>query len=78
MRVLEPGIVQAGAHWIVEERFDEEASIPRINHCMYLQFDPVYANRMLHMTGLGEWWQEQASAKLTARDEHWTSRLKEE
>lgn len=78
MRVLEPGTVQPGDPWIVEQRFDEEASIHRINQCMYLNFDASYANRMLHMTGIGDWWRKQAAEKLAAREEHWTSRLKEE
>lgn len=78
LRVLEPGTVQSGDPWIVEQHFDEEASIPRINHCMYLNFDSTYANRIVHMTGIGDWWREQAAEKLAAREEHWTSRLKNE
>ena len=78
LRVLEPGTVEAGDEWILEQRFDEQASIPKINHCMYLAFDAAYAQRMLHMTGLGDWWREQAAEKLAMRETHWTSQLKEE
>ena len=78
LRVLEPGTLQADDPWRLEERFDEEASIPRINHCMYLRFDPAYAARLQHMVGLGDWWREQAAQKLAAREQHWTSRLQEQ
>ena len=78
LRVLEPGTLCAGDKWVIEERFDEEASVSKINHCMYLTFDAAYAERMLHMTGLGDWWRKQAADKLSLRERHWTSRLKEE
>lgn len=78
MRVLEPGTMRAGDPWTVEERFNEDASIPRINRCMYLDFDPAYANRMLKMAGIGDGWRQQAAEKLAVREEHWTSRLKDE
>ena len=77
MRVLEPGALQAGDAWVLEERFDPEASVSRMSECMYLKFDPDYARRMLQMTGLGVWWREQAAEKLRMRDQHWTSRLRE-
>ena len=78
LRVLEPGKVQAGDEWLVEQRFDEQAAIPKINHCMYLTFDAGYAERMLHMKGLGDWWRKQAAEKLAVRETHWTSRLGED
>ena len=78
LRVLQPGTVRPGDPWIVEERFDEDAAISRINRCMYLDFDSTYAERILHMTGVGEWWRQQAAEKLAAGEQHWTSRLKEE
>jgi len=78
LRVLEAGVVQAGDAWVVEERFDAEASIPKINRCMYLDFDATYAKRMLEMRGLGEWWKTQAGEKLIARGEHWTEMMKDE
>lgn len=78
MRVLEAGSVSPGDPWIVEQRFDDEASIPRINNCMYLKFDGTYAERILRMPGVGTWWREQAAEKLVARDEHWSSGLKDQ
>ena len=78
MRVLEPGILKPGDEWIVEQCFDQKASISKINACMYLKFDAAYAERMLHMKGLGEWWREQATEKLSLKERHWTSRFIEE
>ena len=76
MRVLHPGTLQAGDPWQLEERWNEDAAIPAINRCMYLNFDPDYAQRMLEMRALGAWWKQQAAQKLAARDQHWTSSLR--
>ena len=73
MRLLQPGILQAGDAWELEQRLNQDASIPSINRCMYLQFDPVYANRIIGMSGIGEWWAQQAAERLAARDKHWTA-----
>ena len=78
LRVLEPGTLQSTDPWLLQQRFDEEASIPKINDCMFLHFNPTYAARMQHMVGLGDWWREQASKKFAAPDQHWTSRLQQE
>ena len=77
MRVLQPGTVQAGDAWTVEDRPGGTTSIPAINRCMYLSFDAALATRMLDMAGLGRWWREQAAEKLAAGEQHWTSRLGE-
>ena len=45
MAVREPGIVQPGDPWHVEERFNPEGTIPAINRCLYLDFDPVFAHK---------------------------------
>ncbi len=76
LRVLEPGIVQAGDVWFLEKRMNETGSIPTINRCMYLEFDPSYAQSMLDMPGLEAWWRDQARQKLANREKHWTSTLK--
>ncbi len=75
MRVLEPGILHSGAPWRLEQRLNEDASITGINRCMYLNFDPAYAQRMQTMHALGGWWREQAAAKLKKGDKHWTATL---
>ena len=75
MRVLQPGMLHAGDPWKLEQRLNQGASIPSINHCIYLDFDPVYANRMIGMAGIGEWWRQQAAERLTVRDKHWTASM---
>lgn len=49
LRVLEPGTVQAGDAWQLEERLNPDASIPAINRYMYLFFVPSFAQRMTQM-----------------------------
>jgi len=78
LRVLEPGMVQAGDTWSLKQRFNEMGSIPAINRCMYLDFDPKYARIMLQMQGLEAWWKEQARQKLENQKKHWTSFLKDD
>ena len=76
LRVLEPGTVQAGDAWSLEHRLNHTGSIPAINRCMYLEFDPIFAQSMLEMPGLETWWQDQAREKLQAGNQHWTSSMK--
>jgi MOSC domain-containing protein YiiM len=76
LRVLEPGTLQAGDQWIIEERVNPEGSIPAINRCMYLRFDACYAHRLLAMRGLESWWKDQARQKIEDQTGHWTSTMK--
>ena len=76
LRVLEPGALQAGDPWIIEERVNHDGSIPAINRCMYLEFDEGYARRILEMSGLEAWWKDQARQKLGGPTQHWTSSMK--
>lgn len=71
IRVLEPGTLQAGDAWLLQERINQDASISRINHCMYLHFDRAYAEQMREMPGLSEWWQELADKRMRTRKPHW-------
>jgi MOSC domain-containing protein YiiM len=64
LRVLEPGVVQAGDSWTVEERLNPDGSIAAINRCYNLDFDPELALRLSRMPGLGEWWQDRLRTKL--------------
>lgn len=75
LRVLEPGSLRQSDKWSVEERINAAGSIPAINRCMYLDFDPDYARMMLEMPGLETWWKEQTRQKIEDR-EHWTSKMK--
>ena len=77
LRVLEPGVVQSGNPWLLEKRINTIGSIPSINQCMYLNFDPDFARLMIDMPGLETWWKEQAQQKLGARDKHWTATMKD-
>ncbi len=77
LRVLEPGIVQSGDTWSLEERRNATGSIPAINRCMYLDFDPTYAKSMLDMPGLETWWKDQARQKLANQENHWTTAMKD-
>jgi hypothetical protein len=74
--VLGPGTVQAGDSWILEERITDAGSIPAINRCMYLEFDPGYARTMIEMPGLETWWKDQARQKIEDHTGHWTSTMK--
>jgi MOSC domain-containing protein YiiM len=74
-RVLEPGIVRPGDPWQLQQRLNETASIPSINRCFYLDFDPAAARHILTLNGLGDWWKEQFQEKLEARQEHWSQTL---
>jgi hypothetical protein len=67
---------------VIEERINEDGSIPAINRCMYLEFDPEYARRMMEMPGLEAWWKEQAPQKLKGQEhedqaDHWTLTMKD-
>ncbi|MCA9926433.1 MAG: MOSC domain-containing protein, partial [Anaerolineales bacterium] len=77
MRVLEPGIVQPGDAWTLQTRFNPTGTIPAINRCFYLDFDPAFARSMLTMQGLPDWYKEQASAKLDQQNDHWTNSMKD-
>ncbi|RRA49219.1 MOSC domain-containing protein [Acidipila sp. EB88] len=78
LRVLQPGTLQCGDQWLLEKRLNRSGSIPSINRCMYLDFDPDFARSMLEMPGLETWWKHQARQKLEARDTHWTATMKEQ
>jgi len=77
MLVLEPGVVQPGDSWELQERFNPTGAIPTINRCFFLNFDPVYAQNMLAMPGLADWWKEQANERLARQDDHWTSTMQD-
>ncbi len=66
LRVLQPGHLEQGNAWLLQERWHPEASIPAINHCIFQNFDAGFAERMLEMSGVAEWWKEQARQRLSA------------
>lgn len=77
MRVVEDGSVQPGDAWQLQERLNPAGSIPAINRCFYLAFDPEYAQRMTQMQGLGNWWKQQAIERGEQQNQHWTATMKD-
>ena len=75
LRVLEPGMVEAGDSWELVDRCNPAGSIPALNHCFYLKFDREFASRVVAMTGLGEWWKEQFREKLRTDAQHWSGTM---
>ena len=75
LRVLETGSVCSGDLWRIENRPNPEASIPALNRCMYLEFDPEFARQSQQMTGLANWWKQQLLEKLSAGAHHWTESM---
>lgn len=73
--VLEAGIVQPGDAWDLQERSNPDGAIPAINRCLYLDFDPVYAARMVQMQGLADWWKELVVEKQARLGDHWTETM---
>ncbi len=75
LRVLTPGMLRAGDSWIVEDRPSPGASIVAINHCVYLEFEPETAKRLLVAEGLAEYWKNLLEERLAAKREHWTETM---
>jgi len=75
LRVLEPGIVEVGDAWRIEQRIHPQGSIPAINRCLYLDFDPEVAQAYSEMQGLAEWWREQFREKLARTKGHWSDEI---
>ena len=75
LRVVEPGVVQAGDLWELQElqeRQNKDASIVAINRCMYLDFNRDFAERMTQAPGLGDWWKQRFVEKLGEHSPHRT------
>jgi MOSC domain-containing protein YiiM len=66
LRVLETGMVAPGDSWLLQERPNPEGTIPALNHCMYLEFDPAFAERTIRMPGLDDWWKDRLKQKAPA------------
>ena len=62
--------MQAGDTCFLKHRINPNGSIPAINRCIYLDFDP-------EMEGPEGWWKDQARQKLEMRETHWTSTMKD-
>jgi MOSC domain-containing protein YiiM len=64
LRVLEPGVVQAGDGFKLGERLNPGSSLTVFNRCWYHDFDPALAGKFATMPGLSEWWQKRFAKKL--------------
>ena len=76
LRVLQTGVVQAGDPWLLQSRPNRTGSLPVINRCMYLDFDPGYARTMLEMEGLAMECKYLAREKMQQGDKHWTASIR--
>lgn len=72
LRVLEPGVIAPGDAWTLLERPNPEGTIPALNRCAFLDFDPDLAERMQAMEGLADWWKELVREKAEAAGTHWS------
>lgn len=72
LRVLEPGRVCTGDHWLLQDRLNPCASISAINRCMYLDFNSESARHFIEAEGLADWWKQQFRDKLKTCEKHWT------
>lgn len=66
LSVLEEGEVQRGDHWTLVERWNPAATIPAMNACFYVAFDPQFAQEIIAMKGINPDWQRRAKEKLDA------------
>jgi MOSC domain-containing protein YiiM len=64
MRVLKPGIVQAGDKLLLEERPNPNGTVTALNRCYYQTFDPKEAQQFAIMPGLMEWWKQRFTDML--------------
>ena len=75
VRVLQTGTIRAGDRWELQERLNQKGSIPALNRCFYLDFDPGVAKEFAELNGLGEWWKQQFLEKLKVRGDHWSQTI---
>lgn len=68
LRVLEPGVVQAGDGFALAERLNPGATLVAFNRCWYHHFDPALAEQLSKMPGLMAWWQGRFAEKLAKRE----------
>lgn len=64
LRVVEPGIVQAGDRLMLKDRPRPELTIQHINANMHTNFDPVYAEQLLEVPELANGWKRILRYKL--------------
>ena len=75
LRVLEPGRVQAADHYLLQDRINPHGTLPALNRCFYLEFDPDFAEQLVRMPALAPWWREQMSERLADGRDHWSAQM---
>jgi MOSC domain-containing protein YiiM len=68
LRVLEPGVVEAGDAWQLVERLNPGSSLTVLNRCWYHDFEPDLARKFTTLPGLMAWWQGRFAEKLAKLD----------
>lgn len=56
LRVLQPGTVQAGDEWLLEDRRYPQMTVQRLNEVGHHTFDPDFARRALDVPELSSTW----------------------
>lgn len=56
VRVLTPGIVQAGDEWLLEERPHPILTLHRLNQHIHHNFDSTFARELLEVAEVGNYW----------------------
>jgi MOSC domain-containing protein YiiM len=73
LRVLRPGVVQAGDQWRLEERLHPELTIEAVNRCAHHTPDRDLVARMLAAAELGEAWKHILARRISQHDATETS-----
>jgi MOSC domain-containing protein YiiM len=70
LRVLAPGVMQAGDAFQLTERLNPGKTIPMLNRCWYHTFEPALAQEFTTMPGLMPWWQQRFAERLAERGDN--------
>jgi MOSC domain-containing protein YiiM len=67
LRVLTPGMVEAGDEWILEERRLPDLTVATVNVCMHRELDEALAHRLVASPELAESWRRIFQRRFAAR-----------
>ena len=67
LRVLQPGIVQSGDHWELENRFNDAISVSLVNQGAYRGVGPDVVDSVMSAEGVVPEWKEILRARLAER-----------
>lgn len=69
LRVLEPGMMQAGDQFELTERLNPGKTVPILNHCFYNELDETLAEEFSTMQSLMPEWRQGFAEKLANRNQ---------